>query len=137
MKVSRQTAKTRSISVFLLVFVLAIYVLPQQPEPATRSRRVNQPAAEQEKKANSQQTDQDQDKDALNIGVTNIVLPVTVIDQKDHFVDNLKRSDFVVLEDNHQQQIVDFKVSTRVPTDIAVLVDLSSSVKSKLDFEKS
>jgi len=119
---------------------LAVYALPQQPEPAKRSRRVNPSSVDQDKqdkKATTPQTDQDQDKDALTLGVTNIVLPVTVLDQKERFVDNLKRSDFVVLEDNHQQQIVDFKVSTRVPTDIAVLIDLSSSVKGKLDFEKT
>jgi len=137
MKFSSRTAKAGSVSVFLLVFVLAISALPQEPQPATRSRRINPSADDQDKKAKPQQTDQDQEKDALDLGVTNIVLPVTVVDQKDHFVDNLKRSDFVVLEDNHQQQIVDFKVSTHVPTDIAVMIDLSSSVKSKLEFEKA
>ena len=140
MKFFTRTAKARSIYVFLLLLALAVYVLPQQPGPVTRSRRVTPPTSDQDKKSPPtvpQQNEQDQDKEALSLGVTNIVLPVTVIDQKERFVDNLKRSDFVVLEDNHQQQIVDFKVSTRVPTDIAVMIDLSSSVKGKLDFEKA
>jgi len=139
MKFSKRTVNARSIYVFLLLLALAVYASPQQPAPVTRSRRVTPPPTEQQQKTNPvpQQNEQDQDKDALTLGVTNIVLPVTVIDQRERFVDNLKRTDFLVLEDNHQQQIVDFKVSTRVPTDIAVLIDLSSSVKSKLDFEKT
>src|SRR5581483_12135305 len=129
--------------IFSLILLLSMVVtaLPQQGEPNARPRRVAPTDQTQEKKApdngkNVSQQDE-QDQGAVQLGVTNIVLPVTVIDQKDRFVPNLKKTDFQVFEDNHPQQIVDFQISTHVPMDISVLVDVSSSVKTKLDFEKS
>jgi Ca-activated chloride channel family protein len=62
-------------------------------------------------------------------------LPVTVKKDK-KFVPGLTRNNFEVYEDSKRQEITDFIAPSKLPLNIAVLMDTSNSVKLKLPFEK-
>jgi Ca-activated chloride channel family protein len=66
----------------------------------------------------------------------NVRLPVTVTDKNRRFVVDLKESDFEIAEDKTPQSIISFQPQSNLPLDVAVLMDTSNSVKSKLEFEK-
>lgn len=74
--------------------------------------------------------------DTVRIGVTDVRLPVSVLDKKDRFIFELTKEDFEVLEDKRQQEIKHFQANSQIPLDIAILMDTSSSVRGKLKFEK-
>jgi Ca-activated chloride channel family protein len=66
----------------------------------------------------------------------NVRLPVTIIDKNNRFVVDLKETDFEIAEDKTPQAIISFQRQSNLPLDLAVLMDTSNSVKSKLKFEK-
>jgi VWFA-related protein len=61
---------------------------------------------------------------------------VTVTDRDGRFVTDLPRERFEVYEDSVKQTITNFARETDLPLKIGLLIDTSSSVRSKLDFEK-
>lgn len=74
--------------------------------------------------------------DTVRISVTDVRLPVSVLDKKDRFIYELTKEDFQVYEDKRLQEIKHFQAKSDIPLDIAVLMDTSSSVRGKLRFEK-
>jgi Ca-activated chloride channel homolog len=62
-------------------------------------------------------------------------LPVTVKKDKKS-VKDLTKNNFEVYEDGKRQEITDFIAPSKLPLNIAVLMDTSNSVKLKLPFEK-
>jgi Ca-activated chloride channel family protein len=66
----------------------------------------------------------------------NVRLPVTVMDNRNRFVIDLKQNDFEIIEDKTPQTIVSFLPQSNLPLDVALLMDTSNSVKPKLKFEK-
>lgn len=64
---------------------------------------------------------------------TNLVLvPVTVTDSRGAVVRNLDRSDFTLTEERARQDIISFSHET-APVSLGILVDLSGSMKYKID----
>lgn len=79
----------------------------------------------------------EEDEDAvIKITTVNIALPVTVFDEKGKFVPDLKRDNFRVLENNDPQQIIEFHSQSNLPLNVAVLMDTSTSIRNKLEFER-
>ena len=64
-------------------------------------------------------------------GVDLVSLNVIVTDNRDRFVTGLAQTDFSVFEDGIQQD-VSFFAATDVPLDLAILLDVSSSMSDKL-----
>ena len=60
-----------------------------------------------------------------------VSLNVIVTDNHDKFVTGLTQKDFVVFEDGAQQD-VSFFAATNVPLDLAILLDMSSSMSDKM-----
>src|SRR5262249_7199433 len=77
----------------------------------------------------------EQDDQTSKIGVYEVRLPVAVR-EKNKFVSGLSKNNFEVYEDGKRQQIETFIAPSKLPLDIAVLMDTSNSVKLKLPFEK-
>lgn len=72
-----------------------------------------------------------------DVSLVNVVFSAT--DRNDKTVPGLKASDFMLFEDKKPQEIDYFNDWTKgreVPLTIALLIDTSGSVKSKLDYEK-
>jgi Ca-activated chloride channel family protein len=71
----------------------------------------------------------------VTLGTLETRLPVTVKKDKKS-VKNLTRNNFEVYEDGKRQEITQFIAPSKLPLNIAVLMDTSNSVKLKLPFEK-
>ena len=76
--------------------------------------------------------------DVVRITSNLIVVPVSTTDAGGQPVQGLKREDFRIVEEGREQQITQIGDPGQVPLDIAILIDVSSSVSSKgfFDFEK-
>ena len=95
------------------------------------------PAAKPEQAKPQPQSKPQRDDKAgqIGIGILKVNLPVTVKDKKG-FVTGLTKADFEVFEDGKRQTIEKFDAPSKLPLNIAVLMDTSNSVKLKLPFEK-
>ncbi len=72
----------------------------------------------------------------IKIPVDYVSVLFTVTDKKNHYVTDLKKNDFKVLEDGRPQNILIFRSETDLPLKIALLVDASASITGKLKFEQ-
>lgn len=65
----------------------------------------------------------------IKVGVTEVVVPVTVTDSEDRFVSNLKQSDFEVYDQNIRQTLKFFTAEHSQPVVVGFLMDLSNGMK--------
>jgi VWFA-related protein len=63
----------------------------------------------------------------FRVQVNEVIVAVTVTDEKGRFVSNLDRSDFKVYEDNKEQQIQYFSREREQPVVIGFLIDISNA----------
>jgi Ca-activated chloride channel family protein len=77
------------------------------------------------------------DDEVIKVSTTEVLLPVTVRDAAGRLVTTLERKDFQVWEDGREQPLSDLRLR-RVPVDVLLMVDASSSVASNLeDFRRA
>jgi VWFA-related protein len=95
---------------FLCGLLLCLPAVPQQPAPA-------QPPAQQPEQPLQQ----------FRTQVTDVIVPVTVTDDKGRFVSNLVKKDFRVLDEGKPQQIEFFTHDEKQPIVAGFLVDLSNN----------
>ncbi len=76
------------------------------------------------------------DNEVIKINSRLVVVPVSVTDALGIPVTGLKITDFRLLEQNKQQQLEQLSAADEVPLEIALLVDISSSVDSLFESEK-
>lgn len=78
-----------------------------------------------------------EDDEVIKVSTTEVLLPVTVRDAAGRLVTTLERKDFQVWEDGREQPLNDLRLR-RVPVDVLLMVDASSSVASRLeDFRRA
>ena len=79
------------------------------------------------------QDEQDIDEgDVISVSTAEVLLPVTVRDANGQLVTTLTRKDFRVFEDGREQPLSDLALR-KVPVDVVLMVDASSSVANNLD----
>src|SRR5580698_6073086 len=111
-------------------------VPPEQQLPLTLDRDpVPSPdAVNPANGAQTQQTPQEITKEAggyiIHKNVDEVLLSVTVLDQKDHLVTTLAENDFKVSEDGVPQKVTVFRHED-LPVSLGILVDDSGSMQSK------
>ncbi|HWN10465.1 MAG TPA: VWA domain-containing protein [Pyrinomonadaceae bacterium] len=71
-------------------------------------------------------------EDVISVNTTEVLLPVTVRNSNGLLVNNLELKDFRVYEDGVEQRLSDLSLR-KVPVDVVLLVDASSSVAKNLD----
>ncbi|HEX8423583.1 MAG TPA: VWA domain-containing protein, partial [Pyrinomonadaceae bacterium] len=77
------------------------------------------------------------DDEVIKVSTTEVLLPVTVRDAAGRLVTTLERKDFQVWENGREQPLSDLRLR-RVPVDVMLMVDSSSSVTSSLeDFRRA
>jgi hypothetical protein len=76
--------------------------------------------------ANPRQAPQQAPPATISVSVKEVVLAVTVTDDKGKFVSDLEQKDFRILDEGKPQKIVSFSHDPRQPTVIGFLVDTSS-----------
>lgn len=72
------------------------------------------------------------ENDVISVSTTEVLLPVTVRDTSGRLVTDLTRKDFRIFEDGHEQPLTDLALR-KVPVDVILMVDASSSVAGNLD----
>jgi len=75
-------------------------------------------------------------EDVLKISSNLIVVPVSVSDGKGQPVQGLKAEDFRLEEEGRPQQIAQIEDAEQIPLELAILLDVSGSVKGRFSFEK-
>ena len=71
------------------------------------------------------------------VNVMQVVVPVVVIDKKGNYIGGLKKEDFIILEDGKIQDISYFSTYGRSSFHLVLLIDISSSMRSKITEVKS
>lgn len=102
------------------------------PPPALRRDSGSDAATETSPPASSRR--EDEESIVLNSAVVN--LNVSVTDRSGLALANLKKEDFEILE-NNEHQAVEFFAPTTSPFNLVLLLDLSGSIKDKLDVVKA
>src|SRR6185295_7253568 len=116
---------------------------PAKPRPATRTKASPTPTpgpfdglgAPPPVPTLKQQKEKEQEVtpgDVISVNTTEVMIPVTVRDSSGRLVNELKREDFRVFENDSEQPLSDLALR-QVPVDVVLMVDASSSVASNLD----
>lgn len=78
-----------------------------------------------------------QDDDVIKVDSRLVIVPVSVLDANGQPVSGLKAQDFLISEENKAQKIEQISDAEKVPLEIALLIDVSSSVNKIFELEKS
>jgi Ca-activated chloride channel family protein len=109
---------------------------PQAPTPPPAPSAPASPATERERRGarrqGAQADDQNLDRDnTIKLETDLVVLDVSVVDQTNNPVFDLRKEDFVVFEDKIQQSIETVS-RAEVPISLGLVIDTSGSMRSKL-----
>jgi VWFA-related protein len=69
-----------------------------------------------------------------NVNEVNVVFTVT--EKHGHFVNDLKKENFKVLDDNKPQRILSFRSETDLPLRVGLVIDVSDSIRDRFKFEQ-
>jgi VWFA-related protein len=90
-----------------------------------------QPAGSQQNAPPQANAAQEPEAPAFRTGVTEVVVPVTVLDKNDSFVTDLTAADFEIYDQGVRQQIKFFSAERAQPVVIGFLMDLSNGMKTR------
>ena len=119
---------------------------PSPPQPAPSAPAEKQTAASPEPEQNAPvanegappaepSTDERQPTVRVNVNEVNVVFTVT--DRHNHYIKNLARSDFKVIDDDKPvEEIRSFRRETNLPLRVGLLIDASNSVRERFKFEQ-
>ncbi|SPE37322.1 von Willebrand factor, type A [Candidatus Sulfopaludibacter sp. SbA6] len=99
------------VAVSLCCLLLAIPAVPQSKPPAQQLAQQDDPGTR------------------IRVSVNEVIVPVTVTDDKGRFVSNLEAKDFRILDEGQPQRIKFFSHDQRQPIVVGFLVDLSNNTK--------
>jgi len=111
------------LAISLCGLLLTIPAVPQSQPPAPQPKPAA-PTGQQPAKPPSQP---EQPEATFTGGVTEVILPVTVTDEKGKFVSNLEAKDFRVLDEGRPQRLKSFSHQEKQPIVVGFLVDLSNN----------
>ena len=74
--------------------------------------------------------------EVIKVSSNLVIVPVSITNQQGQPVLGLKQTDFHLEEDGRTQQIAQLGDPEQVPLDIALLIDVSSSVSERFEFEE-
>ena len=70
-------------------------------------------------------------------GITQVNLVFTVTDKHGRFVTGMKRENFGLLDDGRNpERVIDFKQQTNLPLRVGIMLDTSSSIRTRFKFEQ-
>src|SRR5271167_4012315 len=72
--------------------------------------------------------------ETIRLDVTRVPVLFTVADKKGHFVTDLTKDEFEVIENKKPQNILDFNGESNLPLRLAVLIDTSNSIRERFKF---
>ena len=123
-----------------LLLAAAVVAGAQQPAASPAAVQAAQPAQQSlAQQAPAAQGDSGVDVGATTIktNVNEVSLIFTVTDKHGHYVPNLKQSDFALLDNQRApNHVTSFHQQINLPLRVGLLVDTSSSIKSRFQFEQ-
>ncbi len=131
MQFSKPIALIAALSVS--TFPLLALAAPQNSSSNTSQTTVTLPNPDLPKSAEPSAAGQKNDKPPIRVSVNEVIVPVTVTDDKGRFVSDLDRKDFHVFEENKPQTIQFFTRERNQPVVIGFLLDMSS--QSRIHWE--
>lgn len=138
-RAARRRAR-RAVSICLLLVAFSLTLVTPPPahvQTQSRPRKVSgdaRPSATPEQQGQSQAVDDDE---VVKVDSSEVLLPVTVRDAMGGLVRELTKNDFRVWEDERPQPLSDLSLR-RVPVDVLLMVDASSSVAASFeDFRRA
>jgi VWFA-related protein len=102
---------------------------PSSPTAAT-------PPAGQAPPASPDSVNSDEAVTTLRTTVNEVRLVFTVTDRHGHYIKDLKKTDFRVIDDQKPAEIRSFYAETDLPLQVGLLVDASNSVRDRFKFEQ-
>ena len=107
---------------------------PSSKTPSTTSSAAKQPPVNEEivpgTPGQMGTVTKEGDRFKIHSLVQNVILPVTVVDERRRLVTDLKQANFTVYEDGQPQQIINV-LREDIPVSIGILVDNSGSMREK------
>ena len=102
---------------------------PRDPDENRKESNASSPAAEP--------SAADQRQPTLRVNVNEVNVVFTVTDRHNHYIKNLARSDFKVIDDDKPvEEIRSFRRETNLPLRVGLLIDASNSVRERFKFEQ-
>jgi VWFA-related protein len=107
------------------------------PPASTTSASAAPTAAGQAQQAeNPAKPDSDESVETIRRVVNEVRVVFTVTDRHGHYIKDLKRSDFRVIDDRKPAELRSFHSETDLPLQVGLLVDASNSVRDRFKFEQ-
>jgi Ca-activated chloride channel family protein len=116
--IKQQRQLKHGFSIFGLILIFVFSVFAQTPKPTATPAQSGD------------------DSDVIRVESRLVIVPVSVTDNSGQPVQNLKKEDFIVSEENKAQEVAQISDAEKVPLEIALLIDVSGSVNPLFEFEK-
>jgi len=85
---------------------------------------------------NSAKSDSDESVTTIVSAVNEVRVVFTVTDRHGHYIKDLKRDEFKVIDDRQPAELRSFRSETDLPLQVGLLVDASNSVRDRFKFEQ-
>ncbi len=124
--------KTKAVPItIVLALVAALFV------PSFGLAQDSKPRAGEKKDQKVPENEGAQDDAPIKIGTQLVTVPFNITDKTNRYINDLKKEDLEVLEDNKPQEIFSFERQTDLAITIAMLIDISGSEAYTLPMEKA
>ena len=109
----------------------------QAPTPTTPPASVPPAAAQTPTPAdNSGKSESDESVTTIPVTVNEVRVVFTVTDRHGHYIKDLKKNDFKVIDDRLPAELRSFRSETDLPLQVGLLIDASNSVRDRFKFEQ-
>jgi VWFA-related protein len=104
--------------------------------PAAPASAVPTVAGQAPQTDNPARSDSDDSLETIRHVVNEVRVVFTVTDRHGHYIKDLKRTDFRVIDDQKPAELRSFRSETDLPLQVGLLVDASNSVRDRFKFEQ-
>jgi len=118
--------------ILLLTLIALIASIPSLPAEGQEQNQQSQPSQQKPK----QQQEKEPEAETIRIPSNLVAVPVSVTDANGEPVRNLKAEDFRLEEEGVAQQLQTLGEPGKTPIELALLFDVSRSVRNRFDFER-
>ena len=85
---------------------------------------------------NAGKSDSDESVTTIPVTVNEVRVVFTVTDRHGHYIKDLKKEDFRVIDDRKPAELRSFRSETDLPLQVGLLIDASNSVRDRFKFEQ-
>jgi Ca-activated chloride channel family protein len=130
----------------------SLFTFSQTPAPATGAPTASQatagsqtttstptsatPAPQSQDQSSNPGNAQDESITTIRSRVEEVRVVFTVTDKHGHYIKDLKKEDFKVLDDQKPTELRSFRSETDLPLQVGLLIDASNSVRDRFKFEQ-